>query len=130
MASTSLAGSRHQSSPNNRVERGRELYRHHAQDFVCRDGVWLITSDTVPGRVYEVDVARETCECSDFQIRNVACKHLTAAALAHAKSSPCSCCGSRVLNRFLDEVVEEDELLGWFPGDMICAGCVRAGYWA
>ena len=106
------------------------MYREHASDFVYRDGLWLITSDTVPGRVYEVDVAGETCECSDFQIRNVACKHLTAAALAHAKSSPCSCCGRRVLNRFLDEVTEDDDLLGWFVGDLLCERCCAQGYWA
>jgi hypothetical protein len=32
-----------------------------------------------------------------------------------------------VPNRFLSEVVEEDELLGWFVGDLICANCIRAG---
>ena len=54
-------------------------------------------------------------------------KYLTAATIAHAKSSRCSCCGHRVLNRFLPEVVEEDELLGWFVGDLLCAGCVGRG---
>ena len=113
-----------------RIERGRELYRQHAEDFVYERGTWFLTSDTVPGRVYEVDVARETCECSDFHIRNVACKHLMAAAIAHAKSSLCSCCGRRVLNQFLDEATEDDELLGWFVGDLLCPDCVEAGYWA
>jgi hypothetical protein len=54
-------------------------------------------------------------------------KYLTAATIAHAKSSRCSCCGHRVLNRVLSEVVEEDELLGWFVGDLLCADCVGRG---
>jgi hypothetical protein len=65
-----------------------------------------------------------------FQIKNVTCKHLTAGTIAHAKSSPCSCCGQRTLNRFLSEATEDDELLGWFTGDLLCSDCIRAGYWA
>ncbi len=130
MAKSIIADSRHQSTADTRVQRGRELYRQHAEDFVYRNGVWIIASDTVAGRSYEVNLVRETCECADFEHRGRPCKHIYGARLAHAKSSPCACCGHRVLNRFLSEVAEEDELLGWFVGDMLCADCVKAGYWA
>jgi hypothetical protein len=33
------------------------------------------------------------------------------------------------LNRYLCEVVEDDALLSWFVGDLICDSCVGAGYW-
>ena len=130
MAKSIIADHRHQSTPDTRVERGRELYRQHAEDFLYRNGVWIIASDTVAGRSYEVNLARESCECADHQHRGAVCKHLVAATLANSKSGTCSCCGHRVLNRFLSEVAEDDELLGWFVGDMICADCIRAGYWS
>jgi transposase len=47
-----------------------------------------------------------------------------------AKSQSCSCCGQRVLNRFLLAVVEEDELLGWFVGELLCERCCAQGFWA
>jgi hypothetical protein len=113
-----------------RIERGRRLFAERGEDFVHEAGIWFITSDTIPGRVYEANVNRGTCECSDFQIRNVACKHLTAATIAHAKSVVCDCCGHRVLGRFVSEVEEEDGLLSWYPGQRICSDCERAGYWS
>jgi hypothetical protein len=33
-----------------------------------------------------------------------------------------------VLGRFTTEVTEEDELLSWFPGDVLCADCIRRGF--
>jgi hypothetical protein len=130
MASTSLARSGQETTTDTRVARGLELYRHHAEDFLYRNGVWIIASDTLAGRAYEVNLARESCECADHQHRGAVCKHIVAATLANSKSSLCSCCGHRVLKRSLSEVVEEDELLSWFVGDQLCADCVRAGYWA
>ncbi len=32
-------------------------------------------------------------------------------------------------NRFTSEVREDDGLLSWFPGDVLCADCIRAGMW-
>ena len=130
MAKCIIADSRHQSTADTRVQRGRDLYRQHAEDFLYRNGVWIIASDTRAGQAYEVDLKRESCECADHQHRGAVCKHLTAAVLAQAKSAPCACCGHRVLNRFLSEVTEDDELLGWFVGDRLCADCIRAGYWS
>src|SRR5919202_1379476 len=116
----------HVSSVAARVLRGQELYREHAVDFEHKNGAWLIASDTVPGRVYEVRLGpAETCECADHEHRGSRCKHIVAATIAHAKSRVCSCCGQRVLYRLTTEVAEEDELLSWFVGDVICADCIR-----
>ena len=130
MASTSVARSGQESTTETRVTRGRQLYRQHAEDFLYRNGVWIIASDTVAGRSYEVNLARESCECADHQHRGAVCKHLVAATLANSKSGTCSCCGHRVLNRFLSTVEEDDNLLTWFVGDELCANCIRAGYWS
>jgi hypothetical protein len=35
-----------------------------------------------------------------------------------------------VLRRFTTEVSEDDGLLSWFPGDVLCADCIRTGFWA
>jgi hypothetical protein len=70
------------------------------------------------------------CECDDFKHRGEPCKHVHAATLAQSKSGTCSCCGQRVLSRFLSEVIEDDGLLSWFAGDELCGDCVKAGFWA
>jgi hypothetical protein len=114
-----------------RVLKGTRIYREHADDFVYRGGAWVIASDTVPGRVYEVRLGPiERCECPDHAHRGVACKHIYASRIAQSKSRVCSCCGQRVLGRFTTEVHEEHELLSWFVGDVICADCIRTGFWS
>ena len=72
----------------------------------------------------------ETCECADYEHRGSKCKHIVSAAIAESKSGSCSCCGHKVLGRFLSEVQEDDGLLSWFVGDELCADCIRAGYWS
>jgi SWIM zinc finger len=142
MASTTIARSGQETIPDpttdlehvsaiaERVLRGQKLFREHADDFVYRQGAWIIASDTVLGRAYQVRLGPiETCECSDYQYRGAACKHIFGARIAHSKSRVCSCCGSRVLGRFATEVVDEDELLSFFVGDVLCADCIRNGYW-
>jgi hypothetical protein len=114
-----------------RVLRGQRLFEDHGNDFVYRQGAWIIASDTVPGRAYEVRLGPvERCECADHTHRGVACKHIFSARIAQSKSHVCSCCGSRVLGRFVTEVQEEDELLSWFVGDLICSACISEGFWA
>ena len=46
------------------------------------------------------------------------------------KSGTCDCCGQRTLRRVLTEVLEEDQLLSWYPGERLCSDCIRAGYWS
>jgi hypothetical protein len=104
------------------------LFRDHAEAFMYKRGTWFVPSENGCS-YYAVRLGRvEACECADYEHRRGRCKHIHAASIAHAKSAICSCCGHRVLNRFLSEVVEEDELLGWFVGDLLCADCIRAGY--
>ena len=62
--------------------------------------------DAVVG-FYEVRLGTaEVCECANFKHRGEPCKHIHAAILAQSKSATCSCCGQRVLDRFLSEVTE------------------------
>jgi hypothetical protein len=131
MAKFSVARSG-QESTDERVEQGRELFSGHSVQFRHERGAWLVPSgNDALVAFYEVRLSPiEMCECTDFKHRGKPCQHMHATALAQSKSATCSCCGQRVLNRFLSEVVEEDELLGWFVGDLLCADCVRAGYWA
>jgi hypothetical protein len=131
MASTSLAQPTRTSTPTNRIAEGRGLYAELGHTFTHEHGAWLIPSRTVEGRVYEVRLgAVERCECGDYTYRGARCAHITAASIAQAKSRICSCCGQRVLGRFLSEVTEDDALLSWFIGDELCADCIKAGYWS
>src|SRR4051794_39556621 len=101
-----------------RVLRGQRLFRQNAEAFIWKRGKWYVPSENGCS-YYAVRLGPvEVCECGDFEHRGGRCKHIHAASIAHAKSSRCSCCGHRVLNRFLSEVVEEDYLLSWFVGDL------------
>ncbi len=128
----SLAQPAHQSTT--RIERGRDLYTEHADEirFDEVDKVWLVPSQHEATSVYEVALGRrgESCECADFEYRGESCKHIVAATLARAKSTTCSCCGKRVPWKFVTEVQEDDGLLSWFPGDVLCSDCVCGGFWA
>jgi hypothetical protein len=120
--------------PQNRIDRGRRLYADRSNEVRFEDGVWFVPSEHEATSVYEITLGRrgESCECQDFEIRNPegGCKHIVAATIAKAKSTVCSCCGQRVPWKFVTEVHEEHQLLGWFVGDRLCADCVRSGYWA
>ncbi len=127
MANTILAGSPQETTT--RVERGRKLFEERSVEFRHEHGVWWVPSCT-GASVYGVRLGPvETCECADFEYRGGLCKHVYAARIAETKSRTCSCCGQRVLGRFTTEVHEDDELLSWFPGDVLCADCIRARFW-
>jgi hypothetical protein len=129
MATTSLPASREEATT--RVRRGRDLYAERGTEISYKDGSWYVPSATVEGRVYAVRLGPvETCECPDHEHRGAKCLHVTAATIARAKSTRCSCCGHRVPRRLCTEVHEEHGLLAWFPGDRLCADCVRGGFWA
>jgi hypothetical protein len=117
-----------------RIVRAQRLFEEHAGEFVYRDGIWHVPSAATNGTTtYEVTLQPERCECPAFEHApkdgTPRCKHIIAASIAHAKSGVCSCCGQRVLGRFITEVNEDDGLLSWFPGDVLCADCIRAGFW-
>ncbi len=129
MTSTSLPASAKEATT--RVQRGRDLYAEHADEIRFEHGSWYVPSGSVEGRFYAVRLGPvERCECPDHEHRGAKCQHVTAAVIAKAKSTTCSCCGQRVPWRFVSEVREEDELLSWFAGDRLCADCVNGGYWA
>jgi hypothetical protein len=131
MATATIAHSAHQSTLVDRIAEGRGLYAELGHTFTHARGAWLIPSRTVEGRVYEVRLEPvETCECKDYEFRGVKCAHIIAGSIAQAKSRVCSCCGHRVLGRFLSEVTEDDALLSWFIGDELCSDCIKDGYWA
>lgn len=131
MTAQSLAQPARTTTPVDRIAEGRGLYAELGHTFRHDHGAWIIPSRSVEGKVYEVRLGRiERCECPDYQQRGARCAHVTAATLAESKSRICSCCGQRVLGRFLSEVQEDDELLSWFVGDEICCTCIKDGYWS
>jgi hypothetical protein len=119
--------------PSTRELRGLALFRDHADEirFEPVEKVWLVPSQLDGTSVYEVRLGRNgsVCECRDFEIRGLDCKHIVAAMIARAKTTPSSSCGQRVPWRFVTEVQEDDDLLSWFPGDRICAECIHEGHW-
>ena len=111
------------------IERGRRLFEEHALEirYVPPAGLWCVPSAV--GGFYAVSLDPERCECADYDHRGRPCEHIVAASIAKAKSRTCSCCGHRVLGRFTAEVSEDDDLLSWFPGDVLCADCIKQGFW-
>ena len=128
MANTSLAGSPQQTHAS-RIERGLRLFEEHALEIhnVAPAELWCVPSPS--GGFYAVGLDPERCECACYEYRGRPCEHIVAASIAKAKSRTWSCCGQRVLGRFTTEVSEDDGLLSWFPGDVLCADCIREGFW-
>jgi hypothetical protein len=114
-----------------RAERGRLLFeeRYNEVEHLEND-VWSVPSGNLLTGTYLVRLGDTPfCECADHTYHGSRCKHIVAATIADARSRTCSCCGLRVLGRFTEEVTEDDGLLSWFPGDILCADCVRRGWW-
>ncbi len=129
MANSILAGSPQETTT--RLERGVEVFeeRYNEVEHVGGD-TWSVPSSNLLIGTYLVRLGdNPSCECADFTYRHRECKHIAAARAADSKSRTCSCCSKRVLARFATEVTEDDELLSWFPGDVLCADCIREGFW-
>jgi hypothetical protein len=117
------------------VLRGHGLFELHREDLVyLGGGKWLIPSGSKADVSYEVRVGsprhpeRSRCECVGFQ-HHGHCSHLVCAAIAHRRSAVCDACGERKYWPELTQVHEDDELLAWFPGDVLCDDCVP-GQWS
>jgi hypothetical protein len=116
------------------VLRGHGLFEIHREELqYLGAGKWLIPSGSESDKVYEVRVStarpeRQRCECTGF-MHHDHCSHLVCAELAHKKSAICDGCGERKYWPELTEVQEEDELLSWYPGDVLCWSCCRH-HWA
>ncbi len=129
MANTILAGSPQETTT--RVDRGVEILdeRYNEVEHVAGQ-TWSVPSSSLLVGTYHVCLGdAPSCECADFTYRHRECKHIAAAQLAESKSRVCSCCNRKVLGRFTTEVSEDDALLSWFPGDVICTDCIREGFW-
>ncbi len=100
--------------------RGLALFEEHGSEITFEDGVWLVPSENDATSVYEVRLGRrgECCECSDFEYRGQACKHIYAAIICRAKTGPCAECGRRFRGRDLYPV--PDDHLTFFEGDELC----------
>ncbi len=132
MAKSIIAHSAHESTPDY-VWRGRGLFETYREDLeYLGGGRWLVPSGSESGKVYEVRVGtrheRDRCECTGFHHHHH-CSHVICAALAHRKSAVCDGCGERRWWKHLTQVHEEDSLLAWFPGDVLCDDC-RPRLWA
>ncbi len=129
MANTILAGSPQETTT--RAERGVEILEDRYNEVEHMGGdTWSVPSSNLLTGTYHVRLGdAPTCECADFTYRHRECKHIAAAQLAESKSRVCSCCNRKTLARFTNEVSEDDGLLSWFPGDVLCSNCVREGFW-
>ncbi len=128
MADTILAGSP-QETHGSRIERGLRLFEERSEEirYVTPAGLWCVPSAS--SGFYGVSLNPERCECANYEHRGRPCEHIVAASIAKAKSRTCSCCGQRVLGRFTTEATEDDRLLSWYPGDVLCGDCIKEGYW-
>jgi hypothetical protein len=119
MTTTTIAQPAH---PSTRELRGLALYEEHGTEIWFEDGVWLVPSQHDATSVYEVTLGRrgEFCECADFEFRGGRCLHIYAATIAWAKTAPCSGCSERFRHR---DLVEVQESLTYFEGDLLCHGC-------
>jgi hypothetical protein len=110
-----------------RADRGLALYRDRGDEIKhVRGSVWSVPSCSREG-VYLVDLRAGICTCADMPPAGEACKHATAATIAHAKSSVCSGCGRRFRRRELVECVEGNhDNLTYFDGDLLCGSCADA----
>ena len=134
MIDESLAPSGHESIPDYEW-RGRGLFTTYSVmilESYQGGGRWIVPSGREPGTVYVVRVGtrpeRTRCECRGFASHEH-CSHVVAAGIARKKSAVCDSCGERRWWKDLTEVQEDDELLAWFPGDVLCSTCVP-GHWA
>jgi hypothetical protein len=122
----------HQITPDY-VWRGRGLFETYREAIqYLSGGRWLVPSGSESGKVYEVRVGtrpeRNRCECIGFQ-QHAHCSHIVCANIARKKSAVCDCCGGVYWWPQLREVTDDDGLLAWFPGDVLCSTCIPT-YWA
>lgn len=144
MTSTeSSASPRTQQTTGNRGRflRGVALADRKASEYGWADrpsrigeGRYRVPSCTRDGVRYKVDVSAGTCECSDHNIGNPACKHLIAAMILEsrrrarmARVVQCHGCPARIPYGDTTEVTEDHVEWGcaFFAGDLVCGGCAR-----
>ena len=108
-----------------RLQRGINLAEERFEEITrIAPYIWRVPSCSGSG-VYVVNLKTSECSCPDRPSEHERCKHISAASYKKAKTATCSGCGQRFRHRELTEVQEDHESLTWFPGDLLCAGCLR-----
>ncbi len=107
-----------------RFERGIALAQEHFEE-IHRIAPWIWSVPSAPGAsVYAVNLKAGECSCEDRTPAGETDKHVVAARYKKAKTATCSGCSERFRHRELTEVQEDHESLTWFPGDLLCDGCL------
>ncbi|MDP9480880.1 MAG: hypothetical protein M3R38_35320 [Actinomycetota bacterium] len=135
MIDATIAQPAHPSTPETTpgyVLRGLGIFELRADEILQGyqgGGRWLVPSGTDAGNVYEVRTGtrpeRNRCECRGWAAHGH-CSHVVAASRVAKRSAVCDGCGDRRWDRELVEVTEDHDSLTWFPGDLLCRGCIVA----
>lgn len=112
--------------PSTRFERGIALAQERFEEIRrVSPWIWSVPSCSGAGGAHLVNLKTETCPCPDRTPVGETDKHVVAARYVKARTAICSGCTQRFRHRELTEVQEDHESLTWFPGDLLCAGCLR-----
>ncbi len=115
----------HLAHPSTRFERGIALAQEHFEEITrIAPWIWSVPSCSGAG-VYACNLKTGECSCPDRAPEGETDKHVVAARYKKAKTATCSGCSERFRHRELTEVTEDHESLTWFPGDLLCDGCLR-----
>ncbi len=115
----------HPAQHTTRFERGIALAQEHFEEIIrVAPWIWSVPSCSGPG-VHAVNLKTGECSCPDRTPAGETDKHVVAARYKKAKTATCSGCSERFRHRELTEVTEDHESLTWFPGDLLCDGCLR-----
>ncbi len=68
---------------NIREIRGLDIFKRYT--IKEKDGFWFVPSTSGKGIKYKVDLGKQLCDCPDYEIRRLKCKHLFAAESAFEK---------------------------------------------
>ena len=128
MDTTTIPKAQHPSTPEPAyVLRGLGLFELHAGEILASyqgAGRFVVPSGAANG-LYEVRVGvrpeRNRCECRGFASHGH-CSHLIAAERVAKRSGVCDGCGERTWRR---DLVEVQESLAYFEGDLLCPECRR-----
>lgn len=125
MIDTTLAHPAHpEPTPTtSRADRALRLYVESFEEIArsFRAGLYRVPSCTGEATYTVRLVPAPYCSCPDF--KGGPCKHVAAVEVVRKRTAPCSGCGRRFRHRELTEVPEDS--LTFFPGDVLCGGCVE-----
>lgn len=106
--------------PTTRFERGIALAQEHFEEITrVAPWIWSVPSCSGAG-VHAVNLKTSECSCPDRTPAGETDKHVVAAKYVKAKTCRCAGCGARFRHR---ELVEVQESLTYFEGDLLCWEC-------